>query len=100
MKGEEIQAIGFNAEIKPLTLAEISVQPGNSFESVLMEKAAEINHKLNAADTALQELAIGKSQNLHQTMITLENAKLSMKMLEQIRNRVLSAWQDLMREQI
>ncbi len=100
MKGEEIQAIGFNAEIKSMEFPEITAQPGHSFESVLTEKAAEINHKLNAADTALQELAMGKSQNLHQTMITLENAKLSMKMLEQVRNRVLSAWQDLMREQI
>ena len=33
-------------------------------------------------------------------MITLEQAKLSFQYLEQIRNRLMSAYQDLLREQI
>ncbi|MCL5271969.1 MAG: flagellar hook-basal body complex protein FliE, partial [Gammaproteobacteria bacterium] len=61
---------------------------------------AETNNQLNAADEALTQLASGHAENLHQTMLTLEQAKLSFQYLEQIRNRLMTAYQDLLREQI
>lgn len=61
---------------------------------------ADTNDQLLAADNALQDLASGNATNLHQTMLTLEEAKLSFQFLEQIRNRLMGAWQDILREQI
>jgi flagellar hook-basal body complex protein FliE len=55
---------------------------------------------LNVADRELQALATGQTQNLHQTMIALEEAKLSFQLLVQVRNRVLEAYQDVMRMQV
>lgn len=71
-----------------------------SFTHWLSEKILDTNTQLNNADLALTELATGQADNLHQTMLTLEQAKLSFHFLEQIRNRLMSAYQDLLREQI
>ncbi len=71
-----------------------------NFSQWLSEQVAETNTQLNSADQALNDLASGQSTNLHQTMITLEQAKLSFQYIEQIRNRLMSAYQDLLREQI
>lgn len=79
---------------------ELASKPEASFSQWVEQHLVETNTKLNNADTALNDLAIGRSENLHQTMITLEEAKLSFQYLEQIRNRLMSAYQDLLREQI
>lgn len=71
-----------------------------SFSQWLSDKIGDTNNQLNAADEALTGLATGKIENLHQAMITMEQAKLSFQYLEQIRNRLMSAYQDLLREQI
>lgn len=79
---------------------ELSDKPEASFANWLGEHITNTNDQLNAADEALTQLASGHAENLHQTMITLEQAKLSFQYLEQIRNRLMSAYQDLLREQI
>jgi flagellar hook-basal body complex protein FliE len=71
-------------------------QSGPSFTHFL----TETNHQLLAADVALEQLASGQSNNLHQTMLTMEEAKLSFQLMEQIRNRLMSAYQDILKEQI
>ncbi len=72
----------------------------SSFSTWLSHQINQTNDQLQAADQALTELARGHGEQLHQTMITLEEAKLSFQYLEQIRNRLLSAYQELLREQI
>lgn len=71
-----------------------------SFSQWLGGQITHFNDKLTAADEALTQLASGQTQELHQTMITLEEAKLSFQYVQQIRNRLMSAYQELMREQI
>ncbi|MFJ1268011.1 flagellar hook-basal body complex protein FliE [Legionella lytica] len=78
----------------------ITAAPQESFSAWISDKIGDTNTQLNNADKALNELASGHAENLHQTMITLEQAKLSFQYLEQIRNRLMSAYQDLLREQI
>lgn len=71
-----------------------------SFASWLGGHISNTNDKLNQADLALTQLATGQSSNLHQSMLSLEEAKLSFQFLEQIRNRLMTAYQELMKEQI
>lgn len=72
----------------------------NNFGHWITEQVMNTNNQLNQADAALHQLATGQSIPLHQTMIALEQAKLSFQYLEQIRNRLMSAYQELLREQI
>lgn len=79
---------------------ELTKNPDTSFSQWLNEKISATNDQLNHADQALTELATGHADNLHKTMLALEEAKLSFQYLEQIRNRLMSAYQELLREQI
>jgi flagellar hook-basal body complex protein FliE len=60
----------------------------------------KVDSQIRQADGQLQALATGDAQNLHQVMISLEEARLSFQMLVQVRNKVLEAYQDVMRMQI
>lgn len=90
-----------NIFLKPQTQSvELKPKSDSSFAHWVTDKISNTNEQLNTADQELNQLASGKTENLHQTMLTLEQAKLSFQFLEQIRNRILNAYQDLLREQI
>lgn len=89
--------ISLNQPVKELSSMEKPAQP---FSNWLLESVSNTNQQLLAADTALQQLASGQAVSLHETMLTLEEAKLSFQYLEQIRNRLMAAYQDILREQI
>lgn len=60
----------------------------------------EVNKQIADADKAVQALATGDSENLHQVMIALEKAKLSFELVVQVRNKLLEAYQEVMRMQV
>ncbi len=95
-----IDAIG-GIHLKPTfeTLNGVA-KPAHGFADLLVESVSNTNDHLLAADNALQHLAQGDATSLHQTMLTLDEAKLSFQCLEQVRNRLMSAYQDILREQI
>lgn len=97
MKIEALDSAPFNLEIKG---PEFSASATPSFANWLQGKFAETNKQLLQADQSLQQLARGEAPNLHQTMLSLEQARLSFQLLEQLRNRLMSAYQELLREQI
>lgn len=72
----------------------------NSFSQWFSEQITDVNKQLNEADSSLQQLAKGNGQNLHHVMLNLEQAKLSFQLIEQVRNRALTAYQEIMKEQI
>lgn len=71
-----------------------------SFSSTLKAEFDDVSGKLAGAEQALQSLATGRETNLHHVMLTLEEAKLSFQLLMQVRNKVLDAYQEIMRTQI
>lgn len=97
MKIESNLPIQLTDNLKPMAPIE---QTPPTFAHLLTDTVNTTNTQLLAADDALQQLASGHASNLHQTMLTLEEAKLSFQFLEQIRNRMMSAYQDILREQI
>jgi flagellar hook-basal body complex protein FliE len=59
-----------------------------------------VNDKLNGAERAINQVALGEPASLHQVMIDLEQARLSFQLLAQVRNRLLDAYQEVMRMQV
>lgn len=53
----------------------------------------------NAEDLSLK-LAMGESKNVHEAMLGLEKANLSMQFTVQVRNKVIEAYQEIMRMQV
>ena len=45
-------------------------------------------------------MATGRSHNIHETMIALDKADVSFRMLTKVRNKAVEAYQEIMRMQI
>jgi len=85
-------------DIAPAQGTDRAAQAGPmDFASWMAKEIGATNDKLVGADQQLQKLAMGEADNLHQVMISLEEAKLSFQLMVQVRNKVLEAYQDIMR---
>ncbi|WP_172200449.1 flagellar hook-basal body complex protein FliE [Niveibacterium sp. COAC-50] len=65
-----------------------------------MRPLAQADEALKTAEGSLQRMAAGEPQELHEVMIDLERARLSVLTLIQVRNKALEAWQELTRMQV
>jgi flagellar hook-basal body complex protein FliE len=74
--------------------------PTQTFSAWLDEQIRATNNEVTAADDAVRRLAVGEPVNLHQVMVQLERAKLQFELVLQVRNKLLEAYQDLLRMQI
>jgi flagellar hook-basal body complex protein FliE len=79
-----------------------AAQPGSAvaFADLLTREVGEVNQQLLTSQADLQGLALGGSQNLHEVMIRLEQTRIAFQLMVQVRNRLLEAYQDVMRMQI
>jgi flagellar hook-basal body complex protein FliE len=67
----------------------------------LMEQVVgQVNDKVVNADNQVRALALGQTDHLHDVMLALEDARISMGLMVQVRNRLVDAYQDLMRMQL
>jgi flagellar hook-basal body complex protein FliE len=99
MSIEAINPISAEAAASVSTTARLDHVPGD-FSAWLSKQIENVNQQIVAADGAVQKLAVGEATNLHQVMTQLEQAKLSFEMVVQVRNKLLEAYQDVMRMQI
>jgi len=75
-------------------------EKGESFVEVLKDAANEVNRLQKEADESIQKLAAGKDENIHQTMIALEKAEVSFQLMMQVRNKIIAAYEEIMRMQV
>ena len=71
-----------------------------SFADVLKESLAEVNRMQLEAEEALKALSTGKEKDIQKVMITLQKADVSLRMLMEVRNKALEAYQEIMRMQV
>lgn len=72
----------------------------SQFANVFEQQLQKVNTDLSVAETSLQKLAAGEPIELHDVMISLETARIGVQTMVQVRNRMIEAYQDLMRMQI
>ena len=70
---------------------------GPSFNEVLKKAIAEVSGLEKEADRQILELAAGKATNIHEAMIALQKADVSFKLLMEIRDKLIGAYQEIMR---
>lgn len=75
-------------------------ETARTFSGWLDHQLRVTNQDIVSADDAVRRLAVGEPVNLHQVMVQLERAKLQLELVLQVRNKLLDAYQDLMRMQI
>ncbi len=67
------------------------------FIDYLKDNIQQVNSMQKTADHMSMEVASGKSDAIHETMLATTQAELSFNLMVQIRNRALEAYQDVMK---
>ena len=75
-------------------------QDEKSFLDYVAEGVKTVNDIQTNADKMSTNLATGKQENIHETMLAVSQAELSFKLMVQIRNKALEAYQEVMRMQV
>lgn len=74
---------------------------GADFAQVLKSSIDQVNNAQKQATQMAENLAAGDSeQNLHEVMVALQTASISFQEMVQVRNRLVSAYQDVMNMQV
>ena len=101
MNVDAIQALGMQDEVAPpMAPASRQAAAGPTFVEHVSEGLQQVNQQLLATQADLQGLAVGETASLHEVMIRLEESRISLQLMLQVRNRVLEAYQDVMRMQV
>lgn len=72
---------------------------GKSFGQTLTESVAKVEEQQKQADEAVNDLAVGRKRTLHETMISVEEADITFKMLLAVRSKLVNAYHEIMRMQ-
>ena len=75
-------------------------EEGASFANTLTESLDKVNDMQKEADKAIEDVATGKTRNIHETMIAVNKAGLAFRLTMQVRNKIVEAYQEVRRTQI
>jgi flagellar hook-basal body complex protein FliE len=87
------------SEVQPRAVVQnpgVSGTAGASFSGTLSKALQEVDGIQQSADAQAESVAQGNG-NLHDAAIAMEKADISMRFLVNVRNKVISAYQDIMK---
>jgi flagellar hook-basal body complex protein FliE len=90
----EMQAQGMEAP------SSVVRENATTFSEILRNSVDKVNEYQHQADSAIKELVAGRSKNIHETMLAIERADTSLKLMMQVRNKMLDAYKEIMRMQV
>lgn len=88
------------APAMPAAAAPAAAPPGISFQSMLQNAVRSVEASSAQADAAVSGYMSGKNQELHSTILATQNAELNFEMFMQVRNKVVSAYEEIMKIQV
>jgi flagellar hook-basal body complex protein FliE len=71
-----------------------------NFADLLCEALDRVNETQKHADTAVQRVATGQADDLHEAIIALEKADLTLRLTAQVTQRAVEAYKEVSRMQI
>lgn len=76
------------------------IESDKGFGDFLKESLDKVNGKLMNSDEITQKAVLGEVDNVHDVLIAAEEARLSLELTVQIRNKIVEAYQEINRMQI
>ena len=71
-----------------------------AFSAFLKDALNKVNEQQVQADQLTEKLVKGENVDLHQVMIAAQKASISLQLALEVRNKVIEAYQEMMRMQI
>ena len=75
------------------------VTPDNSFANTIKNSLNKVNELQSAKVQAIDDFASGRTQNVHELMITMQKSSLAMKLTSAVRGKVLEAYKEISKMQ-
>ncbi len=82
---------------QPLPTGESHEASKTSFSDHLTQFVGEVNRMQTDATNTANDFAAGKQNDIHGTMIHLQEADITFRLLANVRNRALEAYREIMR---
>jgi len=73
---------------------------GPSFADTLEQSLDKVNTLQKKADVAIQDFITGDTRYIHETMLAVGKADLAFRLTMQVRNKMVEAYQEVMRMQV
>ena len=74
--------------------------PADGFGQVLDGLVGTVESKTAAAQAATRKVLLGDSDQLHQSVIAMQEASVAFTMMVEVRNKLVESYQELMRMQV
>ncbi len=92
------------APIRPETLtrplAPATAAPANGFGAMLDNLVETVATKETAANDLTRRVLLGESDQLHQSVIAMQEASVAFGLMVEVRNKLVESYQELMRLQV
>lgn len=85
---------------KPAEVKSAESPQGSSFGEVLENAMQEVNDLQTQASDQTQKLMTGEITDIHSAMIAVQKADVSFQMMMQVRNKLVNAYQEIMKMQV
>ena len=69
----------------------------SSFNDILTKSLKEVNSAQIKSINALNSLVVGKTENIHETMIQMQKASISFQMMMKVRNKLVDAYNEIIK---
>src|SRR3954452_3871000 len=87
-------------QVQPLTPAAAAKTDTGEFRNALQSAIHEVERSGATADQGVKSFLSGEDGELHSSILATQKAELEFDMFLQVRNKVVSAYQEIMRVQI
>jgi len=97
-----MEPIAINPIISDLPLS-LGTKPTGSkeettrFGALLKDAISEVNNLSQKSDTEIQKIMTGESDELQTAVIAMQRADVSFQMMMQVRNKIVQAYQEVLR---
>jgi flagellar hook-basal body complex protein FliE len=85
--------------IEPIALPN-AAPPSSNFHQILTSAISQVSQSKTNADKAVADYLAGGNQELHSTILATQDASINFELLLQVRNKVASAYDEIMKMQI
>lgn len=84
----------------PVSKSTITKSADTGFGDILNKSIESVNNNIQEADKLVEGLVSGQHAKIHETMIALEKANITFRLMTKFQGKVLDAYKEVMRMQL
>ena len=77
-----------------------AAEGGAGFGAMLKDAISAVNDLSQQSDKEIQKIITGETNDLHTAVIAMQRADVSFQMMMQVRNKIVQAYQEVLRMQV